>query len=141
MDLNRLAELTQAWGADPSRWPRPADAAALEAIGDDPQARGCLDDAHALDRLLDLAPAQAPSLALRTRIAQAALARAGTPRRLGWLPALGFGVALAGAGAAGAVTGVAMVDHQIAPLRAVGPGDPVSEAARLIGDPADPSGG
>jgi hypothetical protein len=149
MDLNDFQGMLDAWGGDPRRWPADRSAAALALAGSDARAAALLAQAQALDALLDQAPVQAPSLALRTRVAGAALDRGRSHRpvrgaalaqprsRRRWLA----GAALVAACAAGAVTGVAAATRQAEPAHAGVPADPVNEAGRLLGEPADVSEG
>jgi hypothetical protein len=149
MDLNDFQHVLDAWGGDPRRWPADRRAAALALAGSDVRAAALLAQAQALDALLDQAPVQAPSLALRTRIAGAALDRgrsnppvrgavqAQTRSGRRWLA----GAALVAACAAGAVTGVAAATMQAEPAHAGASADAVNEAARLLGESADLSEG
>lgn len=75
MELARFAEILDAYGADPRRWPdaeRDAAAALLAASQD---ARSLRDDAAALDMLLDLSAAPAPSPELMADILAGAAPR------------------------------------------------------------------
>ena len=72
MQLADFTHLIDAYGADPERWPPDQRAAALALAASDAGAETLLHEARGLDRLLDAAPIQAPSLALRTAVASAA---------------------------------------------------------------------
>ena len=64
MDMARLAQLLDAYGADPRRWPAEERQPALALLSRSAAARALRDDAAALDTLLDtsVAPAPAPQL-------------------------------------------------------------------------------
>ena len=61
MNLARLTEVLDAFGADPRRWPDAERDAAAALLADSQDARDLRDDAAALDMLLDLSAAPAPS--------------------------------------------------------------------------------
>ncbi|HYE00512.1 MAG TPA: hypothetical protein VEH84_14095, partial [Alphaproteobacteria bacterium] len=82
MDAARLRALLDAYGARPERWPPAERAAALALLAASAEARAARAEAAALDALLDLAAAPAPSAALVGRI----LGDAAAPR--GWRRAL-----------------------------------------------------
>lgn len=86
MSPDRLAEIIDACGADPRRWPEAERAAAEALLAASAEARALQREAAALDALLTPAPARIePSDALRARImAQAASLAAAQPRRAGW---------------------------------------------------------
>jgi hypothetical protein len=140
MNLERFGALAQAFGGDPARWPPAHRDAACELALADPQAQMLLAQAASLDALLDEAPAQPASLALRTRLAEAAQDLAPSRRRLSWVAGLGLGAILAASCAAGAVTGVAAATRQIEPTHATVT-DPAADAARFLDEPSDPSEG
>lgn len=103
MNLERLTAILDAYGADPLHWPEGERLAAQAFVAREKRALALVEEAEALDGLLDCAPSAAPSDALVERI----LARA--PRRRGlrafwadlfpgqpvWRPALGLAAALA----------------------------------------------
>lgn len=106
MTLERLQQLTEAYGAKPERWPEADQAAALALIASDPGARRLADEAAKIDRLLDEAASAPVTRALEERI----LARlpshakrsAGFAERIGelfatraWLPASALACSLA----------------------------------------------
>lgn len=109
IDLQRLRELIDAYGAEPRRWPESERKAATRLLDDSVQARQWLAQARATDALLDGLQAPPPPEALRERL----LSR--TPQRRGPGPALAAlwrdmgGWSLAGpALAAGLALGVGM---------------------------------
>ncbi len=70
--LARLEEVLDTFGADPARWPV-SERAALEALaGTQDQARRLIDEAQALERVMDTAPVLKASHALKARIVAAA---------------------------------------------------------------------
>ena len=68
MDLARLAEILDAYGADPRRWPADEHAAVEALIAGSPEAATMREDAAALDMLMDLSTAPAPSPELMARV-------------------------------------------------------------------------
>lgn len=58
--VERLADVTAAYGADPSRWPEGERAALLDIIAGMDAAAEQLDEERALDRLLDMVPPPEP---------------------------------------------------------------------------------
>lgn len=114
MKAERLHELADAYGADLRRWPASERAFAESLIAADPSLKAVLDQAAALDALLDAAPRPVPSSALTARILAAA------PRaknRLGkaiWY----LGAGWAAAACAGVVAGVGLTTHLTADARA-----------------------
>ena len=68
MDLARLKEILNAYGADPRRWPAGESAAAEALIAESMDAATLRDDAAALDMLMDLSTAPAPSPELMARV-------------------------------------------------------------------------
>ncbi len=68
MDLARLRELLDAYGADPRHWPAGERAAAEALIAESAAAATLRDDAAALDMLMDLSAAPAPSPELMARV-------------------------------------------------------------------------
>lgn len=111
MDLARFGEIVAAYGADPGRWPSDERAAGQRLLAGSDEARQLHADAAALDTLMNLTAAPAPS---PERVAQV-LAAAGRRRwRDGlaalwpfetiWRPASGFAMAAA----VGIVLGAAM---------------------------------
>jgi len=81
MDLARLREILDAYGADPRRWPGAERAAAEALIANSPEAALLREDAAALDMLLDLSAAPAASQELMARIL-------GDRESAGWFAAL-----------------------------------------------------
>jgi hypothetical protein len=121
MKAERLHELADAYGADLRRWPASERAFAESLIVADPSLKAVLDDAAALDALLDAAPTPAPSAALTARVLAAAPQRK-APKfeargRLGravWY----LGAGWAAAACAGVVAGVGLTTHLSADARA-----------------------
>ncbi len=68
MDTNRFAELLDAYGADPRRWPAAERAAALALAQASTEARRLLEQAAATDALLAMPPGIVPSSDLASRI-------------------------------------------------------------------------
>ena len=128
----RFEALTQAYGADVSRWPadvRPA----MQAQAAEPWAAAMLAQADALDAVLD----QAPRLGEPRRIYDAVIAAA--PRMMGvqrlWrrLTAAGIGAVLASACAAGVAAGLLLT-----PVSLVQTGhrsDPLQDASAWLQGP------
>jgi hypothetical protein len=120
MTAERLTALIEAYGADPARWPA-ADRALGQAALADPVLRAAVDEARALDRLLEASRPTQPSAALRDRVLAGAL-RAGLtgPRRswsfdpLTWLSGAGW----AAAAFAGVLAGGALASDWTADLKA-----------------------
>lgn len=81
MDMARLAEILDAYGADDRRWPRAEREAALALLSRSPDARALRDQAAALDTLLDVPAPPAPSPELKAAI----LAAARRPEWRQWL--------------------------------------------------------
>ncbi len=107
MDMARLAAILDAYGGDERRWPESERAAALALLAESAAARALRDEAAALDTLLDVALAPAPSPALRAAL----LAAAERPAWRRWLAEVWpFGPAWqpASAFAAAMVLGVAI---------------------------------
>ncbi len=114
MKAERLHELADAYGADLRRWPASERAFAESLIAADPSLKAVLDEAAAMDALLDAAPRPVPSAALTARILAAA-PRANS--RLGkaiWY----LGAGWAAAACAGVVAGVGLTTHLTADARA-----------------------
>lgn len=106
MTPDRFAQLAAAHGGDVGRWPQDIREAARAALAADPHGLGAVLAAEAdLDRLLDLAPAQAADAVLLGRLLEAAP----KPRRSasGWWAGLAAGLGLAVATVAGVAVGVA----------------------------------
>lgn len=119
MKIERLEVLAEAYGADLSRWPAHERAFAESLIAADPAARAVLEDAAALDALLDASPRVTPSADLTARVLAAApKARVRTGRghlhRLFWV----LGAGWAAAACAGVVAGVGLTSHITANERA-----------------------
>lgn len=74
--IGRLEEVLAVYGANPARWPDGERASLRKLCANDPQARSLFEEASALDRLLDAAPAGDASAALKARIVASAAAEA-----------------------------------------------------------------
>jgi len=72
VSLERLGELLDAYGAAPERWPEAERAAAEDLVRRSPDARARMEQATALDRLLDAVPVVEPSPALVAQVLGAA---------------------------------------------------------------------
>ena len=116
MKEERLQALADAYGADLRRWPADQRAFAESLLAVDPSLRDALDQAAALDALLDTAPTPVPSAALTARV----LAAAPRPRASGrWRQAVWYlGAGWAAAACAGVVAGVGLTSHLTADARA-----------------------
>ncbi len=99
MKTERLAEILQAYGGDPLRWPEAERLAAQGLAARDPRAAAMVDEAEALDALFDAAPTVTPDAALIARVLarrpRPSLWRELFPNTGVWKPAAGFAVALA----------------------------------------------
>ncbi len=116
MRIERLQALAEAYGGDLRRWPADQRAFAESLVAADPAARVLLDEASALDALLDASPSVAPSADLTARVLRAAPgARAKSrPRRAVWF----LGAGWAAAACAGVVAGVGLTRQMSADARA-----------------------
>ena len=117
MKAQRLHALAEAYGADLRRWPASERAFADSLIAADPSLKAVLDEAAALDALLDAAPAPAPSAALVARVLAAA-PKARRPRLHLDRIALYMGAGWAAAACAGVVAGVGLTSELTANERA-----------------------
>lgn len=99
MKTERLAEILEAYGGDPLRWPESERLAAQGLAARDPRAAAMVAEAEALDALFDAAPVHMPSAALAARILakrpRPSLWRELFPNAGVWKPAAGFALALA----------------------------------------------
>lgn len=78
-ELQRLAAVLEAYGADPARWPA-AERASLTALtAADPRAAALVAEARALDRLLATPPARDPTA--EARLLEEIMARAAATQR------------------------------------------------------------
>ncbi|WP_453978448.1 hypothetical protein [Brevundimonas sp. Marseille-Q4549] len=116
MRIERLQALAEAYGGDLRRWPADERAFAESLVAADPAARVLLDEAAALDALLDASPSVAPSADLTARVLRAAPgARAKSrPRRAVWF----LGAGWAAAACAGVIAGVGLTRQMSADARA-----------------------
>lgn len=114
MKAERLHELADAYGADLRRWPASERAFAESLIAADPSLKAVLDQAAALDALLDAAPRPVPSAALTARILAAAPRSNSRLRKAIWY----LGAGWAAAACAGVVAGVGLTTHLTADARA-----------------------
>jgi hypothetical protein len=91
--LERLEQLLDAYGAEPSRWPDAERAAAEQLISSDGEAQKLLMQARSLDDLLDLSELpDAASAGLRARVLEIPIRHAHTPASV--LPRFGWKLAL-----------------------------------------------
>jgi hypothetical protein len=99
MKIERLAEIVDAYGGDPLRWPEAERLAAQGLAARDPRAMAMVNEAEALDALFDAAPGLVPDAALQARIIarrpRPSLWRELFPNAGVWKPAVGFALALA----------------------------------------------
>lgn len=86
MSLARLAELLDAYGAEPERWPAHEREPALALIASDPKAAEAQGQALLLDRQLDGFDVPDASAQLRARVLEIPIRRAVPERRRMWLP-------------------------------------------------------
>lgn len=116
MKAERLHELADAYGADLRRWPASERAFAESLLAADPSLKAVLDEAAALDALLNAAPAPVPSAALTASV----LAAAPKPKARGPLGRAVWylGAGWAAAACAGVVAGVGLTTHLTADARA-----------------------
>ena len=117
MKIERLEVLAEAYGADLGRWPAHERAFAESVIAANPAARAVLEDAAALDALLDASPRVTPSAGLTARVLAAAPKRKAARGHLGrvfWI----LGTGWAAAACAGVVAGVGLTSHITANERA-----------------------
>ncbi len=139
MSLERFEDLVDAYGASPDRWPADERKSGLALLASDAQAAQLCASAEALDDLLDAAPKEEPSAALRSRILAAAPERPLTwherldrfteqlwPFTPRWQPAMG----LATAALLGVVVGTAVPDAAAA-------SEPVDVTELAFGSEAD----
>ena len=117
MKAQRLHALAEAYGADLRRWPASERAFAESLIAADPSQKAVLDEAAALDALLDAAPAPAPSAVLVAKVLAAA-PKARRPRLHLDRIALYMGAGWAAAACAGVVAGVGLTSELTANERA-----------------------
>jgi hypothetical protein len=75
MTFERLAQLLDAYGAAPYRWPPEEREAALALLANSSEARAECDRAARLDAVLDRAPAEQPSPGLAARVLAASPAK------------------------------------------------------------------
>jgi hypothetical protein len=107
MSVERFEALAESYGGEIARWPegeREAARALLAAHAE--RLSPVLAGAAQLDRLLDLAPAQAPDAALLGRLIAAAPRPTAGARR--WIAGVGAALGLSAAAFAGVAVGVAI---------------------------------
>lgn len=110
MTIERLKALAEAYGADLRRWPASERPFAESLVTTDPAARAALEEAAAMDVLLDASPRPTPSAALAARILAAAPKAREARAHLGrifWF----LGAGWAAAACAGVVAGVGLTTH------------------------------
>lgn len=116
MDLDRFADLAEAYGGDISRWPSIEREAATLLMARSPEATATLlAEQSDLDWALDSWRAPRPGLALEAAILASAPVQRPAPIWRGWLWRTGLGAGLMAAGLAGVMTGV-VVSRAIAPM-------------------------
>lgn len=107
MAVGRFEDLAGTYGGEIARWPEGEREAARGLLAAEPaRLAPVLDAAAQLDRLLDLAPAQAPDAALVGSLIAAAPRPAGAAGR--WIAGLGAALGLSAAALAGVAVGVAV---------------------------------
>lgn len=79
MDRDRLRQILDSFGGEPSRWPAAERSAAESLLARSPELAGDRKSALALDALLGRAPEAAVTPALRTRIYEQAVHALGAP--------------------------------------------------------------
>jgi hypothetical protein len=79
MNRQRLAEIVEAFGASPERWPAAERQAAEALVARSAEARALVAQARELDALLDMAPAALPTSELAGRIMAARPAASARP--------------------------------------------------------------
>lgn len=105
MSLERFEDLAETYGGEIARWPEGEREAARALLATDgPRLAPVLAAAAHLDRLLDLAPAQAANAALLGRLITAAPQPVASARR--WIAGLGAALGLSAAALAGVAVGV-----------------------------------
>lgn len=121
MNVQRVRELIEAYGADAARWPEAERDAARALARATPELANALAEAERLDDVLRRSPAPWPSAELRDRVIAAAAASGLTPkrvrtgfRRLAWI----LGAGWATAAVAGSIAGVGLTSHFTADARA-----------------------
>ena len=110
MTIERLKALAEAYGADLRRWPASERPFAESLVATDPAARAALEEAAAMDVLLDASPPPTPPAALAARILAAAPKAREARAHLGrifWF----LGAGWAAAACAGVVAGVGLTTH------------------------------
>jgi hypothetical protein len=87
MTLARLAELLDAYGAEPTRWPAAERAAAEALLASDPRGAELQRAARSLDERLDMVEVSEPSAHLQARVLEIPIRHAAAPVRVmfaGW---------------------------------------------------------
>lgn len=137
MSVARFEALAEAYGGEIARWPEAEREAARALLASDPtRLASVLAEASQVDRLLDLAPAQAVDAALLGRLITAAPQAPNTARR--WAAGLSAALGLSAAAFAGVLAGVALGGHVHAPtLPAQAPHSEVVTAAEVYQDLQD----
>jgi transposase len=131
MKRERFEDLAGTYGADLRRWPEAERAWAERLLAHAPELRSVLDEAAALDALLDASPAPWPSQALRDRVIAAAprpsrvpalagvASWAGVLSPAGWSRSgVAFGAGWAAAACAGGVAGMMLTQTLTADVQA-----------------------
>lgn len=119
MTARRVRALAEAYGAEPARWPASEREAAEAWIAANPgAARALLEEAGALDGLLDAWSLPRPADGVRVRIVEPAPAMVREARRRSFLLTLGGGAGLAAACLAGILAAPSLLS---APAPSVAP--------------------
>ncbi|AAK24714.1 hypothetical protein [Caulobacter vibrioides] len=110
MSVARFEALAQTFGGEIARWPEGEREAARALLAADPDRLSpVLTEASQLDRLLDLAPAQAVDAALLGRLIAAAPRAPNATRR--WITGLSAAFGLSAAALAGVLAGISIGGH------------------------------
>lgn len=128
MKRDRFHDLAETFGGDLARWPEAERDAARGLLAATPELRAVLDQAAALDALLDASPTPLPSQALRDRVIAAAPKPSRFPVLAGWAGVLSpvgwsrsgvvFGAGWAAAACAGVMAGTILTQTLTADVQA-----------------------
>jgi hypothetical protein len=138
MSVERFVDLADVYGGDVARWPEAERETARALLASQPaRLEVVLAQAARLDRLLDLAPAQAVDSALLGRLIAAAPQPISAARR--WLAGVGAAVGLGAAALAGVAVGIAVGDrahHVSPPTASVITADFTADLSEALEEPA-----
>lgn len=137
MSVARFEALAESYGGEIARWPEGEREAARALLASDPtRLAAVLAEASQVDRLLDLAPAQAVDAALLGRLITAAPKAPTTARR--WVAGLSAALGLSAAAFAGILAGVSLGGYVHAPaFPSAAPHDEIVTAAEVYQDLQD----